>query len=264
MSVRFKRVSIISLTFLALFAVLYSMVRWFLIQDAIVTEDASTTRDVTRFLAALDSQFAVLDATAADWAKWDDTYSFVTSGDTAYIESNLPDSQLTNLGVELMMFINNSGQIVYGKMVDLESGAAIPIPKGLDNELQVGSRLLSHKNPADKLTGILSLPEGPMIISSQPILTSQGEGPIRGTLIMGRRLNKNEIAKLSQTIQLSASVFPYNGDAIPDDVARARNSLAGVKATFFRPSEQNRGFGLHVYQRCLREPRPDPAGRCST
>jgi sensor domain CHASE-containing protein len=170
----------------------------------------------------------MLDSTVADWAQWDDTYNFIGSGDTAYIDTNLPDSELADLDVELMLFNNNSGQIVYGKMVDHDSGAEMPIPTSLYSELQVGSHLLSHKDPTDKMTGILSLPEGPMMISSQAIVTSLGEGPIRGTLIMGRRLNENEIAELSNMTQLSISTFQYNAGVSPDDVALARNSLVGV------------------------------------
>jgi PAS domain S-box-containing protein len=238
MSVRIKTLIIICLTFLALLVILYFTSQWFLLQNAIVAEEKSTTRDVTRLLAALDDQIAVMDATVGDWAPWDDTYEFISSGDTVYIDSNLPNVTFTNLRVELMLFINNSGQIVFGKMVDLDSDAEIPVPEGLYSELQVGNRLLSHKDPSDKMAGILSLPEGAMIIASQPIVTSQGEGPIRGTLIMGRFLDETEIAKLSQKTQLSISSFPYNEDVLPNDVALARNSLVGVKPIFVAPQSE--------------------------
>ncbi len=238
MSVRIKILIVICLTFLVLLGILYFTSRWFLLQNAIVAEEKSTTQDVTRLLAALDDQIAVMNVTVSDWAPWDDTYEFISSGEPGYIDSNLPNMTFTNLGVELMLFINNSGQIVFGRMVDLESEAEIPVPESLYSELQVGSRLLSHKDPADKTAGILSLPERAMIITSQPIVTSQGEGQIRGTLIMGRRLGEAEIAKLSQRTQLSISAFPYNDDALPDDVALARNLLVGVKPIFVAPQSE--------------------------
>jgi PAS domain S-box-containing protein len=238
MSVRTKTLIVICLTFLALLGILYFTAQWFLLRDAVVTEEKSTTRDVTRLLAALDDRIAVMNATVSDWAPWDDTYEFISSGDTGYIDSNLSNKTFTDLGVELMLFINNSGQIVFGKMIDLDSGAEIPIPEGLYSELQVGGRLLSHKDPSDKMAGILSLPEGPMIIASQPIVTSQGEGPIRGTLIMGRRLDEVEIAKLSQITQLLISTFPYDDDVLPGDVALARNSLVGVTPIFVAPQSE--------------------------
>jgi PAS domain S-box-containing protein len=246
MSVRTKILIVICLTFLALLGILYFAARWFLLRDAVVTEQKSTTQDVTRLLAALDDEIAVLYTTVADWAQWDDTYAFISNGDTAYIDSNLPDSEFTSLGVELMLFINNSGQIVFGRMVDLESGAEIPIPESLYSQLQAGSRLLSHKDPIDNKTGVLSLPEGPMIISSQAIVTSQGEGPIRGTLIMGRRLDEAEIAKLSQLTQLLISAFSYNDDNLPGDVTQARNSLVGAESVFITPQSEKTVSGYTV------------------
>jgi diguanylate cyclase (GGDEF)-like protein/PAS domain S-box-containing protein len=235
MSVRIKTLIVLCLTFLTMLGILYFTAQWFLLRDAIVTEQKSTTQDVTRLLAALDDQIAVMDETVSDWAPWDDTYAFISSGDTGYIDSNLPNNQaFTNIRVELMLFINNSGQTVFGKMVDLDSGAEIPIPESLSSQLKVGSRLLSHKDPSDKISGIISLPEGPLIIASQPILTSQGEGPIRGTLIMGRRLDKAEISRLSQSTQLSINVFPLSA-VLPEDVALARKSLVGGKPIFVTP-----------------------------
>jgi PAS domain S-box-containing protein len=238
MSVRIKTLIVISLTFLTLLGTLYFTSRWFLFQDAIVAEDKSTTRDVTRLLATLDEQIAAMDATLGDWAPWDDTYEFISTGDTGYIDSNLSNETLINLGVEMILFVNNSGQIVFDKRVDLDSQTELPIPESLYNQLQVGHPLLSHQDPADKMAGILSLPEGALIIASQPILTSLGEGPIRGTLIMGRFLNEAEIAKLSQRTLLSISVFPYNADGLPDDVALARNSLVGVQPIFVAPQSE--------------------------
>jgi hypothetical protein len=36
--------------------------------------------------------------------------------------------------------------------------------------------------------GMFLLPEGPLIVTARPILTSEGKGPSHGVLIMGRYL----------------------------------------------------------------------------
>ena len=48
------------------------------------------------------------------------------------------------------------------------------------------SPLIQHAETDTGTAGILLLPEGPLLVASQPILNSQGEGPIHGTLIMAR------------------------------------------------------------------------------
>jgi len=37
-----------------------------------------------------------------------------------------------------------------------------------------------------------------MVLASNPILTSKGEGPIRGTLIMGRFIQQSDIVRLAK------------------------------------------------------------------
>jgi PAS domain S-box-containing protein len=232
MTIRTKILTIICLTFVALLGILFFTSRWLLFRDAAVVEKESSTQDVTRLQSALNEQVEELDAIVGDWAPWDATYEFINDGNSSFIEGNLTNATFTNLVVELMLYIDNSGKVVYGKMVDLESGKEIAIPEDIYNEIQAGSPLLSHADLSSRISGILALPSGPMIIASQPILTSLNEGPIRGTLIMGRRLDEDEIARLSERTQLAVAVFPYDSPVLPAEVSRARNALQGADPIF--------------------------------
>ncbi len=53
---------------------------------------------------------------------------------------------------------------------------------------------------------------GPMLIASRPILNSEEEGPIRGTLLMGRFLNRNGpvIEKLQKQTQVEFQIWPLD------------------------------------------------------
>ena len=48
-----------------------------------------------------------------------------------------------------------------------------------------------------------------MLVISQPILTSAGEGPVRGALIMGSFLDKSESDALAQAVGLPLEIFAY-------------------------------------------------------
>ena len=60
MSVRTKTLIVICLTFLVLLGILYFTAQWFLLRGASVTEQKSTTQDVTRLLSILDGQIAAM------------------------------------------------------------------------------------------------------------------------------------------------------------------------------------------------------------
>lgn len=152
MSVRIKILIVICLTFLALLGTLYFTAQWFLLQDTLAVEDKSVTWDVIRLHASLDEQIAKIGATVGDWAPWDDTYEFINSGDTAYVDSNISDTTFINLGVELMLFINNSGEIVFGKMINLENGEDIPSQRACTANLKLAAacsaiKILPIKQP---------------------------------------------------------------------------------------------------------------------
>jgi sensor domain CHASE-containing protein len=46
----------------------------------------------------------------------------------------------------------------------------------------------------------MMMPEGPALVSSQAILTTEGKGPRRGTVIFGRLLDSAETGKLAQML----------------------------------------------------------------
>jgi len=79
-----------------------------------------------------------------------------------------------------------------------------------DNYLDTrrNSLLLNCYKQNKSLSGILALPKGLMLIASQPILTSEGKGPIKGMLLMGRYLTDLEIKRLSAKTHIDISFQP--------------------------------------------------------
>ncbi len=64
---------------------------------------------------------------------------------------------------------------------------------------------------------MIILPEGPLLVASRSILTTESRGPALGTLIMGRWLNAAEIDHLAQTTHLSLSLLPLQDPAMRTD-----------------------------------------------
>lgn len=62
------------------------------------------------------------------------------------------------------------------------------------------------------------LADGPMLIAAHPILTSQGEGPPAGALIMGRWLDAHELARLQEMTRLPLKIARFDDPALPADL----------------------------------------------
>jgi sensor domain CHASE-containing protein len=140
-------------------------------------------------LHALSRELSGLESITGDWASWDDTYTFIEDANTEYVQSNLIDGTFIELKLNLMMFIYSSGRNVFTKAFDLQNEEEIAIPSGLQEHLSSDSPLVAHPDTESSTTGIVLLSEGPMLVSFQPVLTSEDAGPIRGTLIMARYLD---------------------------------------------------------------------------
>jgi sensor domain CHASE-containing protein len=86
------------------------------------------------------------------------------------------------------------------------------LPDGLLAHLEK-SLLLSRLDPDFKIQGIILLPDGPMLITSHPILKSSYEGPVAGNAIMGRFMNDEVVSQLSKKLKLT--LFSHRLDKSP-------------------------------------------------
>ena len=174
-------------TVLGLVLLLYAASELIILRAFEELESQFAHRNVERARRAFVKEVAALDRTVFDWAAWDDTYQFIVDANEQFANSNLVDATfgLTALRVNVMLFADPSGTIVYGKGYDYHVDAPRPVPEGLTAHVS-DPGLLNLPDESSKMSGILLLPGGPMMVATRPLLTSNEEGPIRGGLIMGR------------------------------------------------------------------------------
>ena len=176
--------------------------------------------ELTQFNQTISS----MNQTANDWAHWDDAYSFVSGNNPSFITNNLPSSIFSRLHMNLIMFVDDNGKIVYGKAYDLQTNQSINLPQNFTSFTN-DSAILQHNN-LEGLSGILNLPEGALLLISKPILNSHEQGPVKGTLIMGRYLTREELTSFVNIPNSTLSVSGYNNANNAPDLIKAQNSLS--------------------------------------
>jgi signal transduction histidine kinase len=235
MTLRRKTLLIIAGTFYGVIILLFFISRNILLESYAELERQSTHRDVERVVTAYSQELSSLDTTVTDWAAWDDTYAFIADPDEEYIRSNLTDSTFIELGLNLMLYIDSSGRTVFGKAFDLGKEEEIPVPQSVSTYLTDHDFLATHQDTESSYVGTIVLPEGPMIICSHPILTSEDEGPVRGTLIMGHYLDAARIDQLAEFTLLSITLREFNDPRIPADFSAACSSISAASPVFVQP-----------------------------
>ncbi|MDP2729646.1 MAG: CHASE4 domain-containing protein [Dehalococcoidales bacterium] len=217
MTLRSKTLLTVGIVFLALIIILYIISQTLLMRSFARLEEQRTRQNVEQALNALSNDLLTLKSLTSDWASWDDTYAFVEDVNQDYIQTNLVDDTFTELRLNLMLFVNSSGQMVHGKAFDLQNEEEMTVPESLLSYLPPGGLLVSHSDPESIVRGIILLPENPMLIVSAPILTSEDEGPVRGALILGRYLDSSEIERLSGQTRLPLTIYRYDRSPAPGD-----------------------------------------------
>lgn len=228
MSLRAKTLFFIAVLF-TLFLVFLHIASDRIVLDSFLKLEAADARvNVQRVLSALQDDITDLNALTRNWSGWDDTYTFIQDQNSAYIDSNLgPESSSTiNNRWGFMLYLDSDGKVVYEKGTDLATQQPISVPDELKRRLVAGDLLLKRPDTEFSVAGLLLLADSPLLVASQPILTSAQTGPIRGSLICARYLNAKEIERLSRTTLFSLTVHRLNDPKIPDDFHQALGLLS--------------------------------------
>ena len=225
MSLRTRTVLGISVAFLCMFIVLFAVSRLIILKNLNNLEKDEANQNIDRVLQAYSFSLSEFAKVTADWSSWDDTYSFINDGNSKYIGSNLTDSTFTNSRINIMLFINSSDEIVFSKGYDLQNNQEITVPQSINSYLSK-DMLLSAGETGAQITGLLLLPDSePLLVVASPIITSDDQGPSRGTLIFGRFLSAAEITRLSDLTSLNLSFYSVNDQSLPEDVKQIYPSL---------------------------------------
>lgn len=212
-----KRFSIITKT-----ACMVSVVVCFLIASLAITSKelvlsrfASLEKDdakaqVTRVVNEITNSIDKLTSFGTDWAFWDDTYQFVADGNSAYIVNNLMDETFVDQKLNFMMFYNAQDKLVYQRFFDFNNTEAIAPDSSMISVVESLKQLFDHSANLDSRAGIVVTPSVPLLLVSAPILSSRREGPVHGTLLVGRYLDKNEFERISHLTHLTVALQLYS------------------------------------------------------
>jgi sensor domain CHASE-containing protein len=112
MNLREKTLLTIGAFFICLVLILYASSQIVLISSFQKLENSEVREDVERALDAIASEQMSLSNATGYWAVRDDTYAFVDDLNQGYINSNLGDKTFSDLGVNLIFFLNSYGRII--------------------------------------------------------------------------------------------------------------------------------------------------------
>ena len=188
-------------------------------------ERQKALKDGERLLTNLRHQQEALYTITKDWATRDDTYNFVRDRNPTYAKYDLSPQTFADLKLALFMITDAKRRPVVRLAYDRNSRRFLPFPAELRTYLRGSQSLLRPSRQGRGKSGLIMLGGKPLLVASFPIFTSPQKGPPRGTLVMGRYLDRDIIDELSASAQVNLSLRPWSQAVPPFLPARLRSRL---------------------------------------
>ena len=241
-----RKVLIITLFIFAVLTAAFTLTHSMQLSNFLELEQNDTLKNVERVQNAIAIQQKDLDYLVADWACWNESYRFVEDRNQRFIHETIKNETLAVLKLNVLIYVNDSGSVVYAKAVDIGTAEEMPVPDDLIKLIE--DKTLLTKSQNETIKGFVLLDKDPMFISCHPILTTEYKGPMRGTLIFGRYFDKPLLDNFSNATRSSLSIYRVDRE-MPLDFQTKLNNFSELRGRpIIEPLSEDKIAGYSEYK----------------
>jgi PAS domain S-box-containing protein len=195
---------------------------------------------------AINTKVDELSTKLVDWSQWDDSYTFIKDHNKKFITSNLTNSTFSGLKINVIVFVDTSGKIVYSKFINLETMQEQPLPPELVRYLSIDSPLFRLPQASSVVKGLMYLPQNNLIFAVRPITTSEGTGSIRGALLFGKVFDNTVQQDINSLTRVDTKFYNLNTGNIPNGLNTINNYLLTHNSIYVEPKDDETVAGYSI------------------
>ncbi len=140
-----------------------------------------------------------LQTSLIDWAHWDDTYEFIQDSNESYINSNLTYSTLEALNLEMMLFLNDKGELIY----DFSTSSPQKVLESL--------KIITSIPPVNRArSGIILVENKAFLVGISTITSSSQKAQPNGLLIMVREIDDKLLTYIENVTGVTLQFNTYD------------------------------------------------------
>ena len=253
MLLRQKSLIIIVLT---LFLLLLSIL---LTADAIVSDGCSrlekgyVEQNVKRVIKAVETEIASLESMVKSGVYVEEAYQFMKTGNPDYIDFRIADSTFMSQRLNIIMYTDSTGQVMYARAFDWDKNQEMLLSQETAARLAAVRPRANRSAYAGINKGIITLPEGQMLVAAGTIAGSEGNAAAKGVLLLGRYITDAEQELLAERVQLPLDFASWNGE-LPADFVDAQSYLVYSDEVYSKFLDANYMAGYTALQDIYGEP----------
>ena len=222
MTLKNKIILIFGVLFIAFGSIQVAINRLFILPSFVNLENDEAIRNLKRAGEAVNDEISHLDTLCHDWSAWDDTYEFMETASQEYMLGNLSAESFRTANLDLIYYLDTAGDVYWGNTYDPENGEEITLSGfsrddgALLRDIFRFDRAASEFDPYTAETGVMITEKGPLMLAGRQILTSDHEGPPRGTIIMGKFMTASMIERLKEETKADFRIYVNNPETDSD------------------------------------------------
>lgn len=224
MNLRRRTLTIVGITTLVLIAIVLVTMLTLILTNVNRAERIQAEELRTRVLAAFQLEYDSFSLLASQFAYRDDAYNFITSYDPQFPVEQLSNETLQSSKIFTIHYLDNENDKIFIKGVNPSTGNETVIPGEIDSMVKNNQNLVDFPLKGS-YAGLLSVPNGMVIMASRSILRSDGSGPRNGTLIISRLIDTPFLQNLGDVSGVNFIMLPYNYPNLPEDFVEAKKNI---------------------------------------
>ncbi|MGE5628336.1 MAG: EAL domain-containing protein [Solirubrobacterales bacterium] len=219
-----KIISLILFAFVLSVLLMTAISKTFLINHFVKLEVNNAHSGVSRIVKYIESDISEMDALATAYGQWNDTYNFVKSYNSKYLNDNFSNiNSFNKLNTNFIIISDLNGKILFKKTSNCTNEQQLS-----DYDISALTMRLSaikKYNNKNSISGIYMTYTGPLMLVCQPISDSNDSTPENGMFILAKYLDKSEVDLISSVIGMNFTIHNYVAADYKNTVADSSESV---------------------------------------
>ncbi len=257
MKIHYKTGIVISISLIVLMLIFVAVSNETVLGGFSEVEEKNAASQIDELAYLLADEISIIDTAAAEWADQTETRDLVARTYVNHLPpptfwSELDDETFMRLDLNYIILCDATGRIIAARGFDTQENIAAQIPSSLLDEIQPGQVLMT--TAGSSAMGILSIPEGLLMVSSHPVMDADDTARI-GVIVMGRYLGSATLDRLSQASDLTIELLGADDPSV-------RNVFSGAGSGSFMQTSAGTAVTVDAPVSILQQDEYTLAGYC--
>ncbi|XSG73169.1 CHASE4 domain-containing protein [Herpetosiphon llansteffanensis] len=183
--------------------------RYIVNSSSLFAEQQEMQNHLERVRRAINAELTQIDALVLSMATWDESYNFINQRTPSYIAENTNDDVFQLYNIQAILYTDQNGTIVFAKTYDPKQAKPVAVPFEFFDINNFYPQLLQHPRLDQGKTSVVRAGTKLWLLAARPIITNEGQGPARGTLIYGRLVDQQVVDRINYQTLLPVQLNDY-------------------------------------------------------